>query len=114
LVLVFNIFFVYTVQSSSILVITQNLFELPEEIVKETQNRRRTIGDSITYMSPRGFTSIVRPTMNEKIVEMKHEILQLINSHQFSSLNHEDPHTHLYTFYELCDSVLEIVSILSD
>jgi len=62
------------------------------------QNQRRTIGDSITYMSPRDFTNIVRPTMNEKIFEMKHALLQLINSHQICGLDHEDAHTHLYTF----------------
>jgi len=43
--------------------------------------------------------------MNEKIVEIKHAFLQLINSHQFSSLDHEYPHTHMYTFYELCGSI---------
>nr|KYP38112.1 hypothetical protein KK1_040654 [Cajanus cajan] len=36
---------------------------------------------------------------------MKPALLQLISSHQFSGLDHEDPHTHLYTFYELCGSV---------
>nr|KYP38662.1 hypothetical protein KK1_040093 [Cajanus cajan] len=43
--------------------------------------------------------------MNEKIAEMKPALLQLISSHQFAGLDHEDPHTHLYTFYELCGSV---------
>nr|KYP31825.1 hypothetical protein KK1_047671 [Cajanus cajan] len=36
---------------------------------------------------------------------MKPALLQLISSHQFSGLDHEDPHTHLYTFYELCGLV---------
>nr|KYP44101.1 Transposon Ty3-I Gag-Pol polyprotein [Cajanus cajan] len=36
---------------------------------------------------------------------MKPALLQLISSHQFAGLDHEDPHTHLYTFYELCSSV---------
>nr|KYP72467.1 hypothetical protein KK1_005056 [Cajanus cajan] len=48
---------------------------------------------------------MVRPAMNEKIAEMKPALLQLISSHQFAGLDHEDPHTHLYTFYELCSSV---------
>jgi len=43
--------------------------------------------------------------MNEKIFEMKPALLQLINSHQFFGLDHEDPHTLLYTFYKLCGSV---------
>ncbi|XP_020205130.1 uncharacterized protein LOC109790395 [Cajanus cajan] len=48
---------------------------------------------------------MVKPAMNEKIAEMKPALLQLISSHQFAGLDHEDPHTHLYTFYELCGSV---------
>jgi len=36
---------------------------------------------------------------------MKLVLLQLISSHQFSGLDHEDPHSHLYMFYELCGLV---------
>nr|KYP33143.1 Retrovirus-related Pol polyprotein from transposon 17.6 [Cajanus cajan] len=43
--------------------------------------------------------------MNDRLAEMKPALLQLISSHQFSGLDHEDPHTHFYTFYELCGSV---------
>nr|KYP32881.1 hypothetical protein KK1_046325 [Cajanus cajan] len=43
--------------------------------------------------------------MNDRLAEIKPALLQLISSHQFSGLDHEDPHTHLYTFYELCGSV---------
>jgi len=43
--------------------------------------------------------------MNKKIAEMKPSLVQLIYSHPFFGLNHEDQHTHLYTFYELCGSV---------
>jgi len=50
-------------------------------MIYQNQNQRRTIGDSITYMSPRDFTSIVRSTVNEKISKMKPALLQLINSH---------------------------------
>nr|KYP56851.1 hypothetical protein KK1_003100 [Cajanus cajan] len=71
----------------------------------ENQNRRRSIGDAFTYTSSREFSSIVRPTMNDRLAEMKPALLQLISSNQLSSLDHEDPHTHLYTFYELCGSV---------
>jgi len=71
----------------------------------QAQNQRITIGDSIVCASPREFTSIVRLTMNERIPEMKLAMLQLISCHQFSGINHENPHTHLYTFYELCGSV---------
>jgi len=43
--------------------------------------------------------------MNERIANMKITLLQLISSHQFSGVDHEDPHAHLYNFYELCGSV---------
>nr|KYP32906.1 hypothetical protein KK1_046291 [Cajanus cajan] len=36
---------------------------------------------------------------------MKPALPQLISFHQFSGLDHEDSHTHLYTFYELCGLV---------
>uniref|UniRef100_A0A151UDN3 Retrotransposon gag domain-containing protein n=1 Tax=Cajanus cajan TaxID=3821 RepID=A0A151UDN3_CAJCA len=71
----------------------------------DNQNRRRTIGDAFTYTGPGEFSSIVRPTMNDRLAEMKLALLQLISSHQFSGLDHEDPHTHLYIFYELCGSI---------
>jgi len=57
------------------------------------------------YTSLKEFSNIVRVMMNEKIVEMKPVFLQLISCEQFTSMDHEDPHTHLYTFYELCDIV---------
>jgi len=40
--------------------------------------------------------------MNENIVEIKYALSQLISSQQFVGMNHEYPHSHLYTFYELC------------
>jgi len=32
---------------------------------------------------------------------MKPAFLNLINTHQFTGMHHEDPYTHLSTFYEL-------------
>jgi len=32
---------------------------------------------------------------------MKPTFLSLINTHQFTGMDHEDPYTHLSTFYEL-------------
>ncbi|XP_014506411.1 uncharacterized protein LOC106766175 [Vigna radiata var. radiata] len=66
---------------------------------------RRTIGDSIAYTSSRKISSIVRPTMSDKLAEMKPALLQLISSNQFSCMDNEDPHAHLVNFYELCGSV---------
>ncbi|XP_020231419.1 uncharacterized protein LOC109811976 [Cajanus cajan] len=86
-------------------VLVSDIPEFNMEGEGDNHNRRRTIGDAFTYTSPREFSSIVRPTRNDRLAEMKPALLQLISSHQFSGLDHEDPHTHLYTFYELCGSV---------
>jgi len=46
------------------------------------------------------FSSIAIPNTT-KVLEMKPEFLSLINVHQFTAMDHEDPYTHLSTFYEL-------------
>ena len=38
-------------------------------------------------------------------VEMKPTFLSLISAHQFAGVDHEDPYTHLSTFYELCGTM---------
>jgi len=48
---------------------------MAEENQAQNQNQRRNIGNFITYASLKDFTSIVRPTMNENIVEMKPTLL---------------------------------------
>jgi len=45
------------------------------QMVETNQNQRRTIRDSIAYSSLRDFTSITRPSINEKIVEIKPALL---------------------------------------
>ena len=61
---------------------------------------RRTLGDSAMQQGPRHFSSIVIPSAT-KSLEMKPAFLSLINTHQFTGMDHEDPYTHLSTFYEL-------------
>jgi len=81
--------------------LTPQLFQEAEiEEANQTQNhnQRRTIGDLISYASLRDFASIMRPTMIDRIVALNLALLQLISSHQVSSMDHEDPHTYLYTF----------------
>ena len=36
---------------------------------------------------------------------MKPALLSLITSNQFVTMDHEDPYTHLSTFYELCGTM---------
>jgi len=69
-------------------------------------NNRRTLGDYATQQGPRNLSSIVMPPFtNNRAVEMKPAFLSLISSNQFVGLDHEDPYTHLSTFYELCSTM---------
>ena len=52
------------------------------------------------HQGPWHFSSIVIATTT-RVLEMKHVFLSLINTHQFTIMDHEDPYTHLATFYEL-------------
>ena len=61
---------------------------------------RRTLGDYAMQQGPRHFSSIAIPPAT-KSLEMKPTFLSLINTHQFTGMDHEDPYTHLSTFYEL-------------
>ena len=49
---------------------------------------------------PRHFSTITIPPAT-KSLEMKPALLRLISTHQFTGMDHEDPYTHLSTFYQL-------------
>jgi len=66
----------------------------------ENRQPRRTLGDYALQQGPRHFSSIVIPN-TARAIEMKPAYLTLISSQQFTGLDHEDPYTHLSTFYEL-------------
>ncbi|XP_068498515.1 uncharacterized protein [Phaseolus vulgaris] len=61
---------------------------------------RRTLGDYVMYQGPRHFSSIAIPA-TAKALEINPNFLTLINTHQFTTMEHEDPYSHLDTFYEL-------------
>jgi len=61
---------------------------------------RRTLGDYAMHQGPKIFSRIAIPAMNSAL-EMKLAFLTLISTHQFTTMDLEDPHTHLATFYEL-------------
>ncbi|XP_020201932.1 uncharacterized protein LOC109787777 [Cajanus cajan] len=63
---------------------------------------RRLLGEYNHQLGPRHFSSIARPT---KGVEMKPTLLSLITTNQFVGMDHEDPYTHLFSFYELIDTM---------
>ena len=65
---------------------------------------RRTFGDNAIHQRPKYFSSFAIPATN-KALEMKSEFLTLISTNQFTTMCHEDPHTHLATFYELVETM---------
>jgi len=67
---------------------------------EEAPPPRRTLGDYTMKQGPRYFSSIVIPATTRDL-EMKPASLSLISTHQFTTIDHEDPYTHLSTFYEL-------------
>jgi len=66
----------------------------------ENRQPQRTLGDYALQQWPRHFSSIAIPNI-ARAIEMKPPYLTLISRHQFTGLGHEDPYTHLSTFYEL-------------
>ncbi|XP_068465847.1 uncharacterized protein [Phaseolus vulgaris] len=61
---------------------------------------RRTLGDYVMYQGPRHFSSIAIPT-TAKALEINPDFLTLISAYQFTAMEHEDPYSHLDTFYAL-------------
>ena len=66
---------------------------------------RRTLGDYTYQKGPKHYNNIVIPPFSNKVVELKSTVLSLIGSYPFDGMNHEDPHTHLSSFMELCSTM---------
>ena len=66
---------------------------------------RRTLGDYAYQQGPKHYNNIVIPPFSNKVVELKPTLLNLIGSHPFAGMDHEDPYTHLSTFMELCSTM---------
>ncbi|XP_068492294.1 uncharacterized protein [Phaseolus vulgaris] len=60
---------------------------------------KKTLGDYVMYQGPSHFSSIAIPTT--KALEINPDFLTLIRAYQFTAIEHEDPYSHLDTFYEL-------------
>jgi len=52
------------------------------------------------YQGTRHFSSIAIPA-TVKALEIEPDFLTLTSSFEFIAMDHEDPYSHLYTFYEL-------------
>jgi len=61
---------------------------------------RRVLGDYALQQGPKHFSSIVVPN-TARVIEIKPAHLTLVSANQFTRMEHEDPYTHLLTFYEL-------------
>ena len=67
---------------------------------EQTLPHRRTLRDYVMHRGPSHFSSIAIPITIKALV-MKLAFLSLIGTNQFTTMDHEDPYTHLSTFYEL-------------
>jgi len=56
---------------------------------------RRTFGGCTYQQGPKHYNSISIPPFSNKVVELKLALLNLIASHPFAGMDHEDPYTHL-------------------
>ena len=65
------------------------------------QPPRKTLGDYATQQGP--WRNANTALSSNKALEMKPAFLNLITANQFMGLEHEDPYSHLNTFFELCD-----------
>ena len=64
------------------------------------EQAKKTLGDYIIYQGPRHYSSIAIPA-TAKALKINLNFLTLIITHQFKAMDHEDPCSHLSTFYEL-------------
>jgi len=66
----------------------------------QTPPVRKTLGDCAMQQGPRHSSSIT-VLATTRALKMRLAFLSLISTHQFTAMDHEDPYTHLSTFYEL-------------
>ena len=69
---------------------------------------KKTLGDYVIYQGPRHFSSIAIPTTT-KALEINPDFLTLIRAYQFTAIEHEDPYSHLDTFYELVGTMGQVI-----
>ena len=60
--------------------------------------------DYALQQGPRHFSSIVVAN-TARVIEIKPAHLTLVSANQFTRMEHEDPYTHLSTFYELTTTI---------
>jgi len=68
--------------------------------VEGAQPPRRTLGHYAIHQGPKFFYNIAIPTTN-RALEKKPPFLTPISTNQFIVIDHEEPRTHLATFYKL-------------
>jgi len=77
---------------------TNNIFQEESNMVEEQASPpRRTLGDYVMYQGPRHFSSIAMQATT-KALKIKPAFLTLISTYQFTTMDHEDPYSHLSTF----------------
>jgi len=64
------------------------------------EQAKKTLGDYVMYQGPMHYSSIAIP-LTAKTLKINPNFLTLISAYQFIAMEHEDPYSHLDTFYKL-------------
>ena len=69
------------------------------------QNEARTLRDYLRPVVNENYSGIRRQAINANNFELKPGLIAMVQQQQFGGLPSEDPHNHLSSFLELCDTV---------
>ena len=72
---------------------------------QQPQNEARTLRDYLRPVVNKFYSGIRRQTINANNFELKPGLIAMVQQQQFGGLPSEDPHNHLSSFLELCDTV---------
>ena len=72
---------------------------------QQSQNKPRTLRDYLRPIVNENYSGIQRQAINANNFELKPRLIAMVQQQQFGDLPSEDPHNHLSSFLELCDTV---------
>ena len=72
---------------------------------QQPQNEPRTVQDYLRPVGNENYSGIWRQAINANNFELKPGLIAMVQQQQFGGSPSEDPHNHLSSFLELCDTV---------
>ena len=83
----------------------RNVNVLQAQQGQQPQNEAHTLRDYLRPVVNENYSGIRRQTINANNFELKPGLIAMVQQQQFRGLPSEDPHNHLSSFLELCDTV---------